>query len=72
MPIYEYDCENCGQLVTIRKRISEADPTTCPLCGGKHLVRRISHVYIAKDLSQRMQDPSWIDKLATQRPKKKT
>lgn len=34
MPIYEYECENCGKLVESWQRISDAPLTTCETCGG--------------------------------------
>ena len=34
MPIYEYQCAACGQVVEKWQKISEAPLTTCPVCGG--------------------------------------
>ena len=34
MPIYEYQCAACGQIVEKWQKISEAPFTTCPVCGG--------------------------------------
>lgn len=43
MPLYEYQCLDCGErfekLVPISKRDEEAD---CPLCGGSDTQRVIS------------------------------
>ena len=44
MPIYEYDCPDCGhQFETIRK-ISDGPLTTCPSCGEDSLKKLISKV----------------------------
>ncbi len=34
MPIYEYQCADCGQIVERWQKISEEPLTTCPACGG--------------------------------------
>jgi putative FmdB family regulatory protein len=34
MPIYEYQCAACGQVVERWQKISEAPLTQCPACGG--------------------------------------
>jgi putative FmdB family regulatory protein len=34
MPIYEYQCAACGQVVERWQKISEAPLTACPQCGG--------------------------------------
>ncbi|MEJ2673123.1 MAG: zinc ribbon domain-containing protein [Deltaproteobacteria bacterium] len=34
MPIYEYQCAACGQVVERWQKISEAPLTQCPVCGG--------------------------------------
>jgi putative FmdB family regulatory protein len=34
MPIYEYQCAACGQVVEKWQKISEEPLTTCPSCGG--------------------------------------
>jgi len=35
MPIYEYRCEQCGELSEVFLKSREPEPTTCPTCGGK-------------------------------------
>jgi len=42
MPIYEYQCETCGQIEEVIQRFSDAPLTTCPHCSGK-LHKLISH-----------------------------
>jgi putative FmdB family regulatory protein len=34
MPIYEYQCAACGQVVERWQKISDAPLTECPVCGG--------------------------------------
>lgn len=41
MPIYEYKCAECGQLIEKMQRISDAPLTVCENCGGK-LEKQIS------------------------------
>jgi putative FmdB family regulatory protein len=35
MPIYEYECENCGQIEEAWQKISDAPLDTCNKCQGK-------------------------------------
>lgn len=34
MPIYEYECENCGKTEEHLQKFSDAPMTTCIKCGG--------------------------------------
>lgn len=34
MPIYEYECENCGRIEETLQKISDAPMTTCGYCSG--------------------------------------
>jgi putative FmdB family regulatory protein len=34
MPIYEYQCAACGQVVERWQKISDAPLSQCPACGG--------------------------------------
>lgn len=34
MPIYEYQCEKCGNLTEVIQKFSDAPLTTCDKCGG--------------------------------------
>ena len=41
MPIYEYDCENCGhRFEKLLKRTDE--PVACPKCGADRVAKRFS------------------------------
>lgn len=34
MPIYEYQCQGCGQRLEVKQKLSDAPLTTCERCGG--------------------------------------
>lgn len=34
MPIYEYECVNCGKITEAMQKFSDAPLTICPSCGG--------------------------------------
>ena len=34
MPLYEYQCEKCGERVDIIQRVSDKPYSHCPKCGG--------------------------------------
>jgi putative regulatory protein, FmdB family len=42
MPIYEYQCNTCGDLVETIQKISDPPLTHCPSCGGSGLQKLIS------------------------------
>ncbi|HDI59695.1 MAG TPA: zinc ribbon domain-containing protein [Desulfobacteraceae bacterium] len=35
MPIYEYECENCGRIEEVLQRFSDKPLTRCRHCAGK-------------------------------------
>jgi len=35
MPIYEYQCQKCGETTEIMQKFSEAPLRKCPACGGR-------------------------------------
>jgi len=39
MPIYEFECPDCGERFDRLQKLSDPDPDVCPRCG-KHGVRR--------------------------------
>lgn len=39
MPLYEYQCLDCGRRFEVRRAFGETSGPTCPQCNGK--VRRI-------------------------------
>ena len=34
MPIYEYRCNNCGEINEFFQRVSDSAPEHCPDCGA--------------------------------------
>jgi putative FmdB family regulatory protein len=41
MPIYEYECEDCGKQCELIQKFDDEPLTVCPVCGG-HLHKLIS------------------------------
>ena len=35
MPIYEYECINCGNKLEVLQKFNEKPLVTCPQCGGR-------------------------------------
>ena len=42
MPIYEYQCAECGELTEALQKLSDAPLTDCPACGKPALRKKIS------------------------------
>lgn len=42
MPIYEFECRSCGHHYDHLQRLSDADPTVCPVCSAAQLHRKVS------------------------------
>lgn len=42
MPIYEYQCQQCGHHVEILQKISDPAETECPECGKDSLKKMVS------------------------------
>ena len=43
MPVYEYQCESCGERFELRRHIEESnDKLKCPLCGADNPKRIFS------------------------------
>ncbi|OQY53168.1 MAG: FmdB family transcriptional regulator [Desulfobacteraceae bacterium 4572_89] len=42
MPVYEYECVDCGRIEEAFQKISESPLEVCPQCKG-HLKKLISH-----------------------------
>ncbi len=40
MPIYAFQCAECGHSFDRLQKLSDADPDTCPSCGAQGHVRR--------------------------------
>ncbi len=42
MPIYEYQCQECGHRFEALQKISDAQLTTCPQCQAEALKKLVS------------------------------
>lgn len=42
MPIYEFECGDCGHRFDRLQKLSDADPTICPVCEASRLHRRVT------------------------------
>ncbi len=42
MPIYEYECESCGERKDFIQKMDEAPKKKCPACGKLKLKRLVS------------------------------
>jgi len=34
MPVYEYECQSCNEVIEVWQSLSEDQLTTCPSCSG--------------------------------------
>jgi putative FmdB family regulatory protein len=42
MPIYEFECTQCGHRFDRLQKLSDPDPANCPSCGAPQVHRRVS------------------------------
>ena len=42
MPIYAFECESCGHQFDRLQKLSDADPTECPVCGAPRVRRQLT------------------------------
>ncbi len=42
MPLYEYECDNCGQRFEVIQKFSDAPPAVCRKCGGGPVQKLLS------------------------------
>ena len=42
MPIYEYQCQSCGNEIEIIQKISDAHITECSACGKPDMKKKVS------------------------------
>jgi putative FmdB family regulatory protein len=42
MPIYEFECPDCGEIFERLQKLSDPDPTVCPACGRTHVKRKLT------------------------------
>lgn len=41
MPIYEYECAQCGKTSEHLQKVSDPDPDVCASCGGKATLSKV-------------------------------
>lgn len=83
MPIYEYECDNCGKIEEAFQKISDAPLSTCKQCSGT-LHKLVSHSsfhlkgsgwYVtdyARKTTQKTEEPSSTETKTTGEPKGST
>jgi len=67
MPIYEYQCAQCGQKARkFWRTFSEVDDTTltCPRCGASSFTRLVSRVAVVRSEESHLEDLADPDSLA--------
>lgn len=42
MPIYDYQCSDCGHRADVLRKLSDPALTTCPVCGKDTFVKQLS------------------------------
>jgi putative FmdB family regulatory protein len=42
MPIYAFECADCGHRFDRLQKLSDADPTDCPACGQPQVRRQLT------------------------------
>ena len=42
MPIYAFECSQCGHTFDRLQKMSDPDPTTCPSCGAEAVGRQLT------------------------------
>lgn len=57
MPVYEYNCEGCGRLVSVfLKSMNAAEPAACPECKSPKIRRAISKIVFVKSIETKLQE----------------
>ena len=42
MPIYEYQCQDCGEEIEVLQKVSDPPAVNCPACGKPSLRKKLS------------------------------
>lgn len=42
MPLYDYQCDECGHIFEVKRKRTDPEPETCPKCGKPNPRRAIS------------------------------
>jgi len=48
MPIYEYECQQCGNITEIYQKTSSGGPVSCEHCGSRNTVKVFSVPAVVK------------------------
>lgn len=72
MPVYDFHCEECGQVFELRRGMTEEQPVHCQACGSSTCRRIFGSVSIVKSGADRAKDVSWIDRDLARRLRKKS
>ena len=48
MPIYDFKCQDCGEVSEILVRGADSQPARCTSCGSENLERLVSASYMIK------------------------
>ena len=48
MPIYEFQCSQCGHALEVIQRVSDRPPKKCPECGGKLVKQHSRTAFVLK------------------------
>ncbi len=57
MPIYEYECESCGNRYAVLVHMKDSTETeSCPRCGSQQARKLISSVSVVRSTSQKEKD----------------
>ncbi len=60
MPLYDFDCPNCGQSFEKRVSMSQNDDVVCPNCGSERVTRKMGTFAIRGQSSARSSAPAAI------------
>lgn len=72
MPIYEYECDNCGRQCEIIQKYDDEPLSICPDCDG-HMHKLISHTsFILKGTGWYVTDYASADRKKAKESEKKT
>ena len=63
MPVYEYECEECGKQASHLLSADRSEAVECPACGGTELHRLVSRFSRGRFESDRVREAT--DRLAT-------
>lgn len=51
MPLYEYVCQKCGNVLEVLQKVGQSQTEeTCPICHGHELIKKISAANINREI----------------------